>query len=154
MDVTDPKHSEDSAAARAWWLLPALAFVVGIVLGGVVVGVGAFGGSDDAEPSASVTSEPEEPADEEEPATSPSDVLVRVPAQCLEAADGAEQVARQVDDVVEAVRALDARRLQELLDEFQQLQPDIQALADRCREVAGEQLQDGGLITPAPAATP
>lgn len=152
--MTELKHVEDSPSGRAWWLLPALAFVVGVVLGAVVVGVGASVGSDAADTTASVTAEPEAPDDEQEPATSPSDVLVRVPGSCLEAADGAEQAAGQIDDVVEAVRALDARRLQELLDEFQQLQPDIQALADRCREVAGEQLEDGGLITPAPAATP
>lgn len=143
----DAKGGEGSV----WtWLLPALAFVAGVALGAVVVGVGASGDGDGtAQVGASPTSEPS--SGDQPTGTASSDALVRVPASCLQAADGAEEAAREVDDVVEAVRTFDARRLQELVDRFQQLQPEVQRLADQCRGAAGDQLREGELVTPAPA---
>ena len=138
--------------SRSWrWLLPALAFVAGVALGAVVVGVGNLGEDDVSAARVEVSPSPE-PRDDAEPSAS-SDVVVRVPGACLDAADGAEEAARQVDDVADAVRALDARRLQELVDRFQQLQPEVQRLADRCRELAGGRLAEGTLVTPEPAAS-
>lgn len=152
----DARTDGDESGGRSsvWtWLLPALAFVAGVALGAVVVAVGASGG-DDRQPdvSASPTSEPD--AGAEPTSTAPSDAVVRVPAACLQAADAAEEAARQVDDLVEAVRVFDAGRLQELVDRFQELQPEVQRLADACREVAGDRLQDGDLVTPTPAPAP
>ena len=141
-----------SGGGGTWrWLLPALAFVAGVALGAAVVGVGNLG-EDDVRASSTAASPTPEPTDEADP-TASSDVVVRVPGACLEAAEGAEEAARQVDDVAEAVRAFDARRLQELVDRFQQLQPEVQRLADRCRELSGTRLQEGTLVTPEPVAS-
>ena len=150
-DSTRTDGDATSGGGSVWtWLLPALAFVAGVALGAVVVAVGASGDGDGrSDVTASPTSDPSAGADPT--STASSDAVVRVPSSCLEAADGAEEAAREVDDVVEAVRAFDARRLQEIVDRFQQLQPEVQRLADQCRETAGERIQDGELVTPTPA---
>jgi hypothetical protein len=133
------------------WLLPALAFVAGVALGAVVVAVGTTAdgdagllAGDDATPTPTAT------ADD----SAREDLIVRVPAACLDAADAAEQAARRVDDVVRAVGDLDARRLQELVDEFQRLEPVARTFAEQCRSFAGERLQDGLLVSPAPTGSP
>ena len=144
-------HAAGGGGRSFSWLLPALAFVAGVALGAVVVGVGNLGGSDEPR-AADVATSPSPSEDDAEP-TASSDVVVRVPGACLEAADGAEEAARQVDDVADAVRSFDARRLQELVDRFQQLQPEVQRLADRCRELAGDRLQEGTFVTPEPGAS-
>lgn len=135
------------------WLLPVLAFLLGCLLGGLVVGAGT---SDDGGSVAGPTPTTPAGADDNgaDPSPSADDLVVRVPESCLQAADGATQATAQVDDVVAAVRDLDARRLQEIVDQIQQVQPDVQRFAEQCRSVAGERLQDGQLATPAPAATP
>ena len=141
-----------SGSGRSWtWVLPALAFVAGVALGAAVVSVGNLGGDDSRAAAVAVSPSPS-PDDDAGPSAS-ADVVVRVPGACLEAADGAEEAAREVDDVADAVRSFDARRLQELVDRFQQLQPEVQRLADRCRELAGDRLQEGTFVTPEPVAS-
>ena len=156
-DPTSDSPAGSDGRSTWTWLLPALAFVAGVALGAVVVAVGASGDDDDTVPGVTASSSPEASATPDGAgnvtATPSGDALVRVPASCLDAADGAERAARQVDDVAAAVREFDARRLQELVDEFQQLQPEVQRLADQCRSAAGEGLGDGTLVTPAPAAS-
>lgn len=155
MTTTDSRAGSDGdSTSSTWtWLLPVITFLVGCLLGGLVVGAGAFddaeSGLADAQPTESPT-----PDDAGTPSPGPTDLVVTVPESCLEAADRASEFARQVDDVVVAVRDLDARRLQEIVDEIQQLQPNVQRLAEQCRSVAGERLQDGQLATPTPAPTP
>lgn len=132
------------------WLLPALTFLGGVALGGVVVGVGFAGG--DSTPT-QVTASPSTLA---APTTSPganADVQVTVPGPCLDAADAAAQVARQLDEVANAAKNLDARRLQEIVNGFQQLQPKVQREAAQCRQLAGDRLQQGQLVTPVPSPT-
>lgn len=152
--ATGAPPTTGGTSGRSWsWLLPALAFVAGVALGALVVGVGTLGDDAGSTSASGVTASPTAEPDPEEPRSS-ADVIVRVPGACLEAADGAEEAARQVDDVADAVRAFDARRLQELVDRFQQLQPEVQRLADRCRELSGGRLQEGTLVTPEAVPTP
>ena len=135
------------------WLLPALTFVAGVALGVAVVAVGNIGAGDDdpgADPAPTVSARDGE--DDPEPRS--SDLLVTVPAACLAAADGAESVGRSVDDLVEAAGELDARRLQELVDRFQQLQPEVEQAARECRRAAAAEFQDGTLVTPSPVPSP
>jgi hypothetical protein len=141
-----------SASRSPWsWLLPALTFLVGCVLGGAVIAAGTSGDEDGtiASDTASQAPEQEEGTDAES-----TDVVVRVPQSCLDAADAALVAAQQVDDAVAAVGDLDARRLQEIVDEVQQLQPDVRESAERCRSTTGSRLEDGVLATPMPAPTP
>jgi len=139
-----------SGSSRWSWLLPVLTFLAGCLLGGVVVAAGAPDDADGrAVPQASAPG-----AAEAAPSPSPSDLVVRVPEACLAAADSAQEFTRQVDDVVLAVRDLDARRLQEIVDQVQQSQPELRRLAEQCRSVTGERLTDGQLATSAPAPSP
>lgn len=136
------------------WLLPALTFLVGCLLGGVVVAAGAFDGDDD-EPLRAAPGASQQPGDGEDgpqPTPTSGDVVVRVPESCLQAADMATSAIGQIDRVVEAVRDLDARRLQEIVDQVQKLEPEVRRLADQCRSVSGERLQDA--VSPTPAASP
>jgi len=133
-------------------LLPVLTFLIGCALGGVVVGAGAFDGDDEQIAAPSTTSSPT-PGDDRQPSPTPSDLVIRVPESCLQAAEAAAEASRQFDDVVAAVRDLDARRLQEIVDSVQQAQPEAQRLAEQCRSVAGERLGDVE-VTSAPAPSP
>lgn len=144
----DTERGTAPGPGRSPWLLPALTLVAGVALGASVVAA-TSGGGDGERPTAqaSPSGQPAEPVPTSTPGGSRDDLLVRVPASCLEAADRASEAAGQFDDVAEALGALDARRLQELVDRFQRLQPEIQRQADDCRLTAG--VQQGG-VTPTP----
>jgi len=151
MTTTDGPAGDGQGSARStWtWLLPVLTFLVGCVLGGVVVAAGAFDDEQVAAPSA--TSSPT-PGGDGEPSPTPSDLVVTIPESCLQAAEAAAEASQQFDDVVAAVRDLDARRLQEIVDRVQQAQPEAQRLAEQCRSVAGERLGDvEGTSAPVPS---
>lgn len=152
-DSTPSSSRRRATSSTSSWLLPALTFLAGCLLGAVIVGAGTFGGGDDGQDGAAPppTQGPAEDATDAEAAE--GELVVRVPESCLRAADGASQATGQVDDVVAAVRDLDARRLQEIVDQIQQVQPEVQRLAEQCRSVAGERLEDV-VVTPAPAVTP
>lgn len=117
-------------------LLPALTFLVGLALGGALVGV--TSGSDEVDGDANgptVTSAPTpEPAG---PLPSPTGLLVRVPDPCLQAVDKAEVAYGVLDQAVAAARELDARRLQELVDQVQQERRQTEALVEACRVGVG-----------------
>lgn len=151
MTTTDsPAGDTGKATSSTWtWLLPVLTFLVGCVLGGVVVGAGAFDGDDETVASPSTTSSPT--SGDAEPSPTPNDLVITIPESCLQAAEAASEASQQFDDVVAAVRDLDARRLQEVVDSVQQAQPEAQRLAEQCRSVAGERLQDVEVV---PGASP
>lgn len=131
------------------WLLPALTFIAGVALGAVVVAVGSSGND-----GGGTTASPPTPAPAPVgPSPARSDLVVKIPGVCLDAIDSAEEATREVDDLVSAVRAFDAARLQALVDRFQELEVTIRASAEGCREVTGERLEDG-VGAPSPTAAP
>lgn len=69
-------------------------------------------------------------------AGTPSDRTVVVPASCEERLDRARTALSTVGDAVDAMRALDTARLQELLDQLQQARQEVDRLADQCRQEA------------------
>lgn len=135
--------------SRWTWLLPALAFLAGLALGAAVIAAGTAGDDDAGAPLAAPTAEPS-PTGQASP--EPTDLVVTVPAVCVEAAELAEDAARQVDDVAAAARDFDARRLQELVDTLQELRPELEDRAAQCRDLAGEGLV--GSVTPSPTPAP
>lgn len=157
----DPGPADAPRSSSTWsWLLPVLTFLLGCLLGGGVIAAGASQDADDVAAAPSATASPGETGtgggseDEPEDEAEDDEPEVRVPESCLAAADGAVVAANRVDDVVKAVRDLDARRLQELVDEVQQQQPRVRELAERCRSTAGERLEDAELTSPEPSASP
>lgn len=121
-------------------LLPAVTFLLGLLLGAVVVGAASDDGDDgQAAPPAAASPSPAPSAQ--------GQLTVRVPAPCLQAADEAEQAYGLLEQGVAAARDLDARRLQELVDTVQRERPQVEALVRACREQAA-----AALASPAPSA--
>lgn len=117
-------------------LLPALTFVVGLLLGGLVVGVGLDNGSTGSDepgatPSTDASTDPQ-PGDTE---SSPSDTTVRVPAACIEAAAMVEEALDLVRSGIAAVRDVQPDELISVLDELEALEPQARELARQCSAV-------------------
>jgi hypothetical protein len=154
--VSTPTSTGTSAAledarprgSRWVWVLPALTFLVGLALGALVVG------APDEAPVPATTDPAAAPASE--PSAAPSDLLVRVPEPCLAVAEQAEEAVAVVDRAVAAVRSFDARELQEVLDQAQDLRPGVERLAADCRARTGRDAVGGETVTsaPTPGAAP
>lgn len=138
--------SGDDGRSVWTWLLPALTFLAGAALSAALF---ALGDTDDpvpSAPSAAPTADPTEgdlSSDEQE-------VVVQVPAACVEAAELAQTVTSALGDVADAAGTLDARRLQESLDVVQQIRPEVEATATECRDLAA----DARIVTQDPTSTP
>jgi len=124
----------------AFWavLLPALTFVAGVVLASAVFFiVDDVGNEDTAQPAA--TSTPASPADSEE-------LVVQIPAACVDAAEAATSVGRVLDDLAAAVTDLNTRELQDTLDAVQTLRPQIERTSQECLDIAA----DARIVLPTP----
>lgn len=113
---------------RGWLAstVPALTFLIGVVLGGLVIGLaGDDGGEPDAGPVATNGSEP----------TPTSDVTVVVPDACIEAAATVTEAVDLIRDGVGAVRDFRPQELVDLLDELEDLDARARDLALQCSEV-------------------
>lgn len=125
---------QDEARWRRWSvLLPALTFLAGVALGAAVLGAS----TTEDEPRAAPTAPPT-------PSASPTDVTIRVPGPCLQAAERAEQAYALVERGVTAARDLDARELADLVDEAQRQRPEVQSLVEACRSAATDAVVQPG----------
>lgn len=131
------------------WIVPVLAFLAGCLLSGIAVALVMSDGDDEDPVVAAPTATSSTTPDPEATAPSP-EVVVRVPQACLDAADSALEAGQEAEDVVAAVRDLDARRLQEIVDRFQQNEPALRQAAQRCRDTTDQRVEDGLVVTPAP----
>lgn len=124
--------SDDTDRGSRFLLVPAVTFLVGLVLGAVLVWVGTDlrGG----EPQPGGTAAPTVPTPTG--SRSSSDVTVTVPADCLAAAQAAEDVLGLGRQAASAVADLDAKRLQDLIDEMEKLEPRVRQAADNCQSIA------------------
>lgn len=133
------------------WLLPALTFLAGCVLGAVVVGVGVAGDEPSRPPVPSAAPEAGAGRDGQDgDGAVDEDLYVRVPASCLRGADSALRMVDRVDEVVAAVRDVDARRLQETVDEIQQVRQQVEQLAQECRTAGRDSVEDASAGPPVP----
>lgn len=117
-----------------WWrsltvVAPAVALVVGLVLGGLVAGAGERSGSSRPAPTVTVTA----PS-----ATSTSDTSVVVPQECLAAAETVEEATQVLQEGVGAVRDFRRDALIELLDRLEDLEAQAREQAATCSEVEVE----------------
>jgi len=108
--------------------VPAVTFVVGLVLGGVVIGVGVDGdeGSPEADPSATPSGAAPTPT---------SDVTVVVPNACIEASETVTEAVDVIQDAVGAVRDFRPEELVDMLNELELLDARARDLARQCAEV-------------------
>jgi len=121
----------DTATSRAGWMLkalPAITFLVGVVIGGVFVGVGLDG---DDSPAASKPTATADPGGSE----ATSDTAIVIPAACSQAAEAVTEAVSLIREGAASVRDFQPERLVEVLDELEVLDPELQRLAQRCSAV-------------------
>jgi len=129
----------DRSLRRLTWVLPALAFLVGVVLGAAVVGAIASGGAGTAADGS---------ADEQRGATrgttavpspgQPRDTTatVTVPSECAALADDAQDAASLLEQAATAARDLDAKTLADVARRMRDARDHLTAQADACRGAA------------------
>lgn len=140
--------ARDTGPSTWTWLLPALAFLAGAALSALLFVVGdsddgrqlGADGSDAAPGTASPTPSP----------LPEGELVLQVPAACVEAAELAETVTTALSDVVQAAGSLDARRLQEALDVVQQIRPEVEETSQECRDIAAQ----GTIVVPSESPSP
>lgn len=148
----DPRTGADGRRPRGsglFWLVPALTFLVGLLVGGVVIGLTGIG--DDlttggAEQGDAGTAQ--QPAPTDSPgAPGSGDRTVTVPGECIEAAERSEEALALTREAAQALGDLDPRRVQEIVDRLQDLDPEIRSLAAECRDAGIDDAVDGGTPT-------
>jgi hypothetical protein len=140
-EQTIPRHTDGGGRGRhrgLYWLLPVLAFLGGLLLGGSVIAAAGLGSGD--EPAASAT-EPAgaptpEPSTTAGGSSTSGDRTVTIPASCVEGLDKAETAIQRAREGVDAIGGLDSERLQQSLDRLLTLQREITDLAATCRSAA------------------
>lgn len=117
------------------WIIPAATFLVGLLLGGLVVAASTAGEDDDvAGPVPSAT----EPTGE--PTTSPGsrpDATVTVPGSCLDVAEGTEDLLGLVQEAATAAQELDASELSSIVRQLQDSQASLEEQSSACQSSAG-----------------
>ncbi len=112
----DGNARETHDGRRSTWrwtsVLPALTFLVGLVLG---VGLGFAGGGSDSGSQALPTVAPS-------PRVTPSPVPGAIPQACVEAAQESTKALALLRQGVRAIGDLDAQRLREVVDQAQRVQ--------------------------------
>lgn len=120
---TDPEvDGAGDPKRRRRWRLPLTMLVTGLVLGAGGVGLLVANGTLGTTVAA--------PA----PAPTRSSVTVTVPESCAEAGRLSEQVAGITQEIVTATGELDAARLQVLVDQLQQIDPQVREATAACRQ--------------------
>lgn len=133
MSTESPDRPESRPASSAtprrsaWYVaLPAVALVVGLVLGGLVVGLAMSGDS------GSGTEATDEGASAPPtPTGMPSQTLV-IPSACAEAAESVREATALLDDGVGAIRDFQRKRIVDLLNQLEDLSRQSQEQAQAC----------------------
>ena len=129
----DPGPSETSPSRR-WGglLIPAATFLVGLLIGGLVIGVGRSGSSSSSDEEAGSSSSPS-PAASSPPA--PGDTVVTVPAECQQAADKVREATSLLRSTVSDVQNFKPDKIVETLNRLEDIDAEIRPLLDGCSQV-------------------
>lgn len=128
------RHAGSRRPAPRWFfVVPAAALLVGLLLGGLVVGValdrpptGAGGGSPVPEGAPGATGSAD-------PSASPD--TVAVPLECLEAAESVQEATSLIRDGATAIREFRPQELLDLLDELEDLDQQAREQAAACQDI-------------------
>lgn len=134
--TTSDASTRPARRDKLFLLIPALTFLVGLLLGGALAWVGSDMGDEGGQaapggrpsPAASAPGNGGDPA-----AAEPTDIRVTVPSECVDAAEQAQQVLDLAQQAASAIGDLDAQRLRSLVDEMETLEPSIRASASACQ---------------------
>jgi hypothetical protein len=117
-------------AVTAGVLVPAITFLVGLLLGTALMWAGSDRGDEVA------GSDPTPAPSQSAPTTSATgrpDATVTVPGSCLDLADSAEEAAELVEDAATAAQDLDASELSSIVRQMQESRTEIESRAGDCR---------------------
>ena len=119
-------------------LLPAIALVVGLLVGGLFVGLTGWGSSEDqtSQGTASTSSTSSTSSAGSSSSSAPSDVVVTVPGACLTLTNDSQDLLDLVDQAVQAARDLNASELSSVVSKLQDAQSRLRAQTEACRTAA------------------
>lgn len=133
------------------WSVAAITFVVGLIVGGVLVGIVAGRSTQvpEASGSGSASSSPATPS---APASSSAaaSAQVEVNQACLRSINAAQDVYQQLDALAQAAQKFDARRLDEVIRNLQPLEQRLRDSVPACQVTT--RLPDGSVISGAPGS--
>ncbi len=151
--MTSEKSTTEPRGASRFWLIPALTFLVGLVLGGAVIAAVGSGGDGAVTGSGGTSSSTTSAPSTLTTSTSP-DATVTVPSACLQVADDSQALLGLVSNAVGAVRDLDAARLSDIVRQLRDAQNALSETATRCQEAAGTSTSPLGSPTSGASSTP
>jgi len=118
-------------------LLPALALVVGLVVGGLFVGLTDMGDSgDQASQVAKAAGSANSTASPSSNSSSSSEMVLTVPQACLDLTDDSQDLLDLVEQAVTAARDLDASGLSAVVSKLQDAQERLRTQTEACRTAA------------------
>lgn len=129
-----PPSRPDRRPGRAFVVLPAATFLVGLLLGAGLVRLAFEGDNDDGDGGAGQASP--SPSAAATPSASPDAIVV--PGACTRAAREAGSTVALLRDALGAITDLDAARLADILDELEKLDQQIREDVATCRLQASE----------------
>lgn len=150
-----PPGARPAAGHRmTWWLVGVVTFVVGLLIGGVLVALAGFG-QGSAGGSKAISTPSSAAAGTPTPTQSSSDAgaSVQLNTACLRAVNDAQAVARALSGLGTAVSNVDAGALDRIVQQENRLQLRLQADIKACN--ATVRLPDGSLsATPVVSPSP
>lgn len=138
-----PRHSRRATA----WLLAAVALVIGLFAGGIIVGV-VSDGSSTPTANVTVTRTPTAMPSAGSSASSGVSVEANANAACLRAVDDARESYSDLSDLVSALRSLDAKDIDHVIQRLEPLQTRLSADLHDCKVTT--RLPDGSTTTSTP----
>lgn len=130
-----PAAAPAAPEQRRWgWLVPAVTFLLGLVLGGIII-FAQQSGRDAASSGGAGTPTPTTATSVPSGTTSSPVAVVRVPAECLSVADDSKALVDVASSAVTAARDLDAAALADAVRRLDEAQKKVTASADTCRQV-------------------
>ncbi len=130
---SSPAPPGPKSRTMSWWyvVIPAVTFVLGLVLGGLVIGLGSDGDDEAAQEETDSAS----PTPGESDSGESGDTTVVVPRECIEAAETAQEATQLILDNLSAIKNFEGQRIIDLLDRLEELSTKTQELGQSCSGV-------------------
>lgn len=137
-----PVTAQARRTDRFAMIVPAVALLVGLALGGAFVAVTGLGVSDKGtststavgDEAATPTGAPTESSTV--PTSSPTDLVATVPAACVQLTEDSQAILDLLDQAVTAARDLDATKLSAVVSEMQKAETKLRDQTAACRQAA------------------
>lgn len=129
-----PQEHRRSGGARFWMIMvPAVAFLLGVALGAIVVAAGSTESGATASTSPGASASTSAPPGTSSSTSERAPATITVPGACLQVADDSQRLLDLVNQIAAAARDLDAARLSDLVRQVQDAQTVLQRDTQACR---------------------